>query len=206
MMTQKKIGFALLTSFVAIGLLTTGCGGGQKPPAETAASADEAPPGGPPEKGLSGSVSPKLSGGEAIVPKAAKRAISDDDRADFDKVNARYQAAKKAGKVEDDCSSLSNAFGKVADSSPGILEARFNQGAVLQECGREDDAVRIWEQMPKYGPAITNIGFVAWRKGDTSRAESLFNKAVEIDPLHTIEARNNLAQLLRDKARRRLRR
>jgi len=201
MTIQKKTGFALLTPFLAIGLLS-GCGGSQKPSAETAASSDEAPPGAPPEKGLSGSVSPKLSGGEAIVPKAAKRAISDDDRADFDKVNARYQAAKKAGKVEDDCSSLSSSFGKLADSSPGLLEARFNQGAVLQECGREDDAVRIWEQMPKYGPAITNIGFVAWRKGDTGRAESLFNKAVEIDPLHTIEARNNLAQLLRDKARR----
>ena len=85
---------------------------------------------------------------------------------------------------------------------PSLVEARFNQGAVLQECGQEDNAVRIWEKMPKYGPAITNLGYVAWRKGDTGRAESMFNRAVEVDPLHTIEARNNIAQLLRDRARR----
>ena len=130
-----------------------------------------------------------------------QRDISEDDRGQFEKVLARYQAARKEGKVADQCDSLSSGFGKVADSSPGLAEARFNQGAVLQECGQEDDAVRIWEKMPKYGPAITNLGFVAWRKGDTGRAESLFNRAVEVDPLHTIEARNNLAQLLRDRAR-----
>src|SRR5204863_4181767 len=31
--------------------------------------------------------------------------------------------------------------------------------------------------------------------------ESLFNRAIEADPLHTVEARNNMAQILRDKAR-----
>jgi len=81
-------------------------------------------------------------------------------------------------------------------------QARFNQGAVLASCGREDDAIRIWESMPKYGPAITNIGFQAWKNNDIARAESLFNRAITDDPLHTVEARNNLAQILRDKARR----
>src|SRR5262249_25871313 len=33
-------------------------------------------------------------------------------------------------------------------------------------------------------------------------AESTFQHAVQVDPLHTVEARNNLAQILRDKARR----
>ena len=32
------------------------------------------------------------------------------------------------------------------------------------------------------------------------RAESLFSRAIDEDPLHTVEARNNLAQILRDKA------
>ncbi len=202
MMTVKKSSLALVTSFLAGGLLA-GCGGTQTPSAESAGSAGEEVKEGVPEKGLAGAASPKLSGGgDQLIPKAAKRDISDDDRAEFQKVLARYLAARKAGKVEDDCSSLARSFSKLADSSPGLLEARFNQGAVLQECDKEDDAVRIWENMPKYGPAITNLGYVAWRKGDTSRAESLFNRAVETDPLHTIEARNNLAQLLRDKARR----
>jgi len=205
MMSVNKRNLALispLSAFLAVGLLA-GCGGTQTPPAENAASgSEEVKDNAVPEKGLSGSAAPKLAGGEAIVPKAAKRSISDEDRAEFEKVLARYTAARKAGKVDGECDSLSRAFSKLADSSPGLVEARFNQGAVLQECGREDEAVRIWETMPKYGPAITNLGYVAWRKGDTARAESTFNRAVEVDPLHTIEARNNLAQMLRDKARR----
>jgi len=183
----------------ALALLLSGlwaCGGTQKPESSTAASATEEGEGG----GLSGKS--KLKGGEQLVPKVAKREISTDDRADFDKVLARYQAAKKAGKVGDQCESLADGFAKVAESSPTILEAKFNQGAVLQECGSEDEAVRIWETQPKYGPAITNLGYVAWRKGDVGKAESMFLRAVEVDPLHTIEARNNLAQILRDKARR----
>jgi len=201
MMTQNKTRLSFLAAFGVAGILA-GCAGSQPAPENAGSAGDEAPAGGVPEKGLSGSASPKLSGGEQIIPKVAKRDISADDRADFEKIMGRYQAARKAGKVDGECESLSSSFAKLAESSPSLLEARFNQGAVLQECGQEDDAVRIWEKMPKYGPAITNLGYVAWRKGDTSRAESLFNRAVEIDPLHTIEARNNMAQLLRDKARR----
>jgi tetratricopeptide (TPR) repeat protein len=187
---------ALLVLVSGAGVLSA-CGGAQKP--EPNSAGDE---GGKAEGGGGLAGKSKLSGGEQLVPKVAKREISTDDRADFDKVLARYQAAKKAGKVADQCESLAEAFGQVAESSPGILEARFNQGAVLEECGNEDEAVRIWEKQPKYGPAITNLGYVAWRKGDVGRAESLFSRAVEVDPLHTIEARNNLAQILRDKARR----
>ena len=193
-MTRRTNGFGLVALLCGAGLLSA-CGGSQKPAAETAATSEEAE--GP---GLAGKS--KMSGGEQLVTKVAKREISDDDRADFEKVLAKYQAARKAGKVADQCESLSEAFGKIADSSPTLVEARFNQGAVLQECGNEGDAVRIWEKLPKYGPAITNLGYVAWRKGDTGAAESKFNRAVEVDPLHTIEARNNIAQLLRDKARR----
>ncbi len=178
---------------LAAACLLAGCGETQKPAAETAASEEKA-------TGLSGQS--KLKNGEQLIPKVAKRDISEDDRADFEKVLARYMSARKDGKVADQCDNLSSGFGKVADASPTLMEARFNQGAVLQECGQEDDAVRIWEKMPKYGPAITNLGYVAWRKGDTGRAESMFSRAVEVDPLHTIEARNNLAQLLRDRARR----
>ncbi len=196
MIIQKTSWFALTA---VSGLWLAGCGGTQTPGAETAASEG----GGKPESGLSGASSSKIStaGAEQLV-KVKKRDISEEDRAEFEKVMARYQAARKGGKVGDQCDSLSSSFGKVADSSPNLVEARFNQGAVLQECGQEDDAVRIWEKMPKYGPAITNLGYVAWRKGDTGRAESMFSRAVEVDPLHTIEARNNIAQLLRDRARR----
>ncbi len=152
------------------------------------------------EDGLLGENKPNAA---EIIPKEQKRQISADARADFEKAAKQYAAAKKSGGSlsGSECRSVASAFKNAADENPSLLEARFNQGAVLQECGNEDDAVKIWEGM-KYGPAIANLGYVAWKNGDTNKAESLFSKAIEVDPLHTVEARNNLAQILRDKARR----
>jgi len=144
---------------------------------------------------------PAKANPEAYVPVIKKREISEDARADFDKAVKRYAEARKSGTLASECESLASAFGGAADANPGLVEARFNQGAVLQECGKESEALRVWERMTKYGPAIANLGYIAYRKGDMSQAESLFTRAIEVDPLHTIEARNNLAQLLRDKAR-----
>jgi tetratricopeptide (TPR) repeat protein len=139
-------------------------------------------------------------GAAEIIPKEKKRQLSADAKADFDKAMERYQSAKKSGGLSSsECRSVAGAFKDAADENPALLEARFNQGAVLAECGQEDDAAKIWEGM-KYGPATANLGYLAWKSGDTARAESLFTKAIESDPLHTVEARNNLAQILRDKA------
>jgi Tfp pilus assembly protein PilF len=139
---------------------------------------------------------------EQIIPKEKKRNISADARADFEKAMKRYQEAKKEdGLSKSECSSVADAFKSVAQDNPGLTEARFNQGAVLYECGRDDEAARIWEGM-KYGPAITNLGYIAWKNNERDRAESLFKRAIDEDPLHSVEARNNMAQIQRDKARR----
>src|SRR6266498_891780 len=138
---------------------------------------------------------------EQIIPNEKKRNISADARADFEKAMKRYQDARKEdGLSRSECSSVSDAFKRVADDNPGLVEARYNQGAVLYECGRDDEAARIWDGL-KYGPAITNLGYIAWKNNEPGRAESLFKKAIDEDPLHTVEARNNLAQIQRDKAR-----
>src|SRR3982751_3203272 len=138
---------------------------------------------------------------EQIIPKEKKRNISADARADFEKAMKRYQDARKEdGLSRSECSSVSDAFKRVADDNPGLVEARFNQGAVLYECGRDDEAARIWDGL-KYGPAITNLGYIAWKNNEAGRAESLFKRAIDEDPLHSVEARNNMAQILRDKAR-----
>src|SRR5436190_3316441 len=137
---------------------------------------------------------------EQIIPKEKKRNISADARADFEKAMQRYQAAKKGdGLSSSECSSVADAFKRVADDNAGLVEARFNQGAVLYECGRADEAARIWEGL-KYGPAMTNLGYIAWKNNEPGRAESLFNQAIKDDPLHSVEARNNVAQILRDRA------
>jgi len=142
------------------------------------------------------------AGADQLIPKEKKRAITADQRADFEKAMKRYLEARGDGTISrSECSSVSDAFKRVADDNPGLLEARFNQGAVLYECGRDDEAARIWEGL-KYGPAITNLGYIAWKNNEPGRAESQFQKAISDDPLHSVEARNNIAQILRDKARR----
>jgi tetratricopeptide (TPR) repeat protein len=161
-----------------------------------------APPPPPPKSGgdLLGESKP---GAEQIIPKEKKRDITADQKADFAAAMKRYLDAKKSGGLSaGECSSVSESFRAAAEANPKVPEARFNQAAVLEECGQEAEAIRIWEGMPKYGPAMANLGYVAWKHGDVSKAESLFTRAIDTDPLHTAEARNNLAQILRDKARR----
>jgi Flp pilus assembly protein TadD len=198
MNTSKQIGRTLLTTFLGVTLVA--CASSGTPKSKTAGTEnDEAKD----MAGAEGTEHATISNKNAdqLIPKEKKRNISEDARADFAKAMQRYDSAKKSGGISgSECSSVSDAFKRVADDNPGLLEARFNQGAVLAECGREDDAARIWKGL-KYGPAISNLGYMAWKRNDTSEAESLFARAIADDPLHTVEARNNMAQILRDKAR-----
>ena len=188
----------LMACALAAGLLV-GCAGSTKT-TKTAGSATE----GEDTGSMAGATERETiskAGAEQIIPKEKKRNISADQRADFDKAMKRYADARKDGAVSGgECSGVSDAFKRVADDNPGLMEARFNQGAVLYECGREDEAARVWNGL-KYGPAITNLGYIAWKNNETGRAESLFTSAIKDDPLHSVEARNNIAQILRDRAR-----
>ena len=180
---------------VCLGLALGGCatGGGTKSAKEPL----------PDEFGCAATERETISkaGADQLIPKEKKRAITADQRADFEKAMKRYLEDRGDGTISrSECSSVSDAFKRVADDNPGLLEARFNQGAVLYECGRDDEAARIWEGL-KYGPAITNLGYIAWKNNEPGRAESQFKKAIDDDPLHSVEARNNIAQILRDKAR-----
>jgi tetratricopeptide (TPR) repeat protein len=195
---QKGLVLALGLVLGGASLAAIGCGGEQKPKSRTPAT--EAGEDTGTMEGASDHETISKAGAADLIPKEKKRAISEDARADFEKAMQRYQAARKGGSLASDCDSVSNAFKKVAEANPTLVEARFNQGAVLAECGRQEDAARIWQGL-KYGPAIANLGYLAWKRGNTSEAESLFNRAIETDPLHSVEARNNLAQILRDKAR-----
>jgi tetratricopeptide (TPR) repeat protein len=187
---------------LTLAFATIGCGSSPPPKSKNAGTVDND------ETGTMGGEEPtekqtiNKAGAADLIPKEKKRALTEDQRADFEKAMQRYASAKKSGGLSgSECSSVSDAFKSVADSNPGLLEARFDQGAVLAECGRDEDADRIWRGMTNYGPAITNLGFAAWKRGEKGEAESDFNKAIQVDPLHTVEALNNLAQILRDKAR-----
>ena len=98
--------------------------------------------------------------------------MSADARADFEKAMRRYGAAKKSGGHSAmECDSVSDAFKKVADENPGLLEARFNQGAVLAGVrARGRRRAKSGRGMVKYGPAIANSA--TWPGSGASRNEA----------------------------------
>src|SRR5690349_20535968 len=135
----------ILASGLALSLAA--CGGTAPPPkAKTVVENDQVIGGGDTETGLGGG-GDKVNA-EQSVPKAKKREISTDQRAEFDKAMARYQSAKKSGGLSGgECNSVAESFKNAAEGTPVLLEALFNAGAVLEECGHEDEAAKIWQGM-----------------------------------------------------------
>ncbi len=192
----------------ALGLLLGGCAG-----SKGAEKQGRTPL--PDEEGEGWQPGEKTSGGSAdigaadipITKKKSGRQVTEDVKADFEKAAADYQTAKKNGPLSpSDCSSLASTFKKLADKNPVLLEARNNEATIYFECGRKDEAISIWNRLANdskpYAPALANLGYLAWQSGNKANAESLFNRAVQADPLGgSIFARVNLAQIMREQAR-----
>jgi Tfp pilus assembly protein PilF len=132
--------------------------------------------------------------------------ISEDQRADFEKAVGVYQKLKRGGALKgSDCDEAASAFRRVADNHPTMLIARHNEASVLMECGQKDQAARIEQELARknYAPALANLGYAAMISGDSAQAESYFTRSIQADPqIASIAARINLAQILREKARR----
>jgi Flp pilus assembly protein TadD len=206
--------WSLKTLFAAsaLALLAAGCASSKSAEKKAALPDEEeawAPGDGP--KPAATSTAASANSGPADIPltkkKLSGRQVTDDQKADFEKAAADYQKAKKGGTLNPgDCSSLANAFKKLADKVPSLLEARNNEATIYLECGRKDEAVSIWNSMANgakpYAPALANLGYLAWQSGNKANAESMFNKSVQADPLvGSIFARINLAQIMREQAR-----
>lgn len=76
----------------------------------------------------------------------------------------------------------------------------FVEGLALEaQAGREDEAVACYRQAlaadPGLAAAHTNLGGLAYRRGDREAARAAFDKALAMDPEQS-EARFNLANLL----------
>jgi Flp pilus assembly protein TadD len=195
----------------ALGLLVGGCASGQagqKPAKAPLPDEDENwKPGEKTESPVGGGKSLEVGPEIPLAQKKSNRQVSEDVKADFEKVAADYQTAKKAGQLSpSDCGSLASSFKKLADKNPSLLEARNNEATIYFECGHKDQAISIWNSLANgakpYAPALANLGFLAWQGGNKANAESLFNRAVQADPLGgSIFARINLAQIMREQAR-----
>jgi len=143
---------------------------------------------------------------DVFKAKPQEARVSDDQRADFEKAVAVYQKLKRSGSLKGgDCDEAASAFRRVADDNPTMLIARHNEAAVYMECGRSNDAARISDDLARknYAPALANLGYAAARSGQSAEAESYFTRSIAADPqVASISARINLAQILRDRARR----
>ncbi|MDZ4696944.1 MAG: tetratricopeptide repeat protein [Deltaproteobacteria bacterium] len=180
---------------VSMGLLLAGCGGPQKRKDDGLSEGGDVDSSGAP-------VDPM-----AVLAQKEKpvRAVSEEERESFAKAAAIYLDVSKDGALSaSDCNKAAEAFGDAADDNPKLNEARYNQARVLLECGRQNEAMEIFKKLAS-GPtpnarAVTNLGVAAWQRGDRAEAERMFIKAIELDPnINSAEARNNLAQILRDR-------
>jgi Flp pilus assembly protein TadD len=180
-----------------------GCAGTQKLGQTSGTEASDDLPDGP-SAVATNAVDP-LAAGTSKAAATDKRNITDEARKDFDAALDKWDKARREGNAASECSSVAGDFKDIADDYPDLIEARGNQAAVLHECGRDAEARKIWEQLAarNYAPALAQMGYVAWKGGDQSRAETLFNRAIEADKgVGSVAARLNLAQILRERARR----
>lgn len=147
-----------------------------------------------------GSETPGGPAGAAIDPAKA----SAEAKKDFRAAAAKYESAKSDGNLSTgECESVANAFQKVyKEHGKQMAIAKFNAGAVWEECGNIEKAKSIYtaltKEVPKYDLSYNNLGVLAWNSGNEVRALEYFKKAVKVNP-KTRAPRNNLAAALRNK-------
>lgn len=134
---------------------------------------------------------------------ASKAEVPDEQaKAQFAEVYADYEKAKADGLSGGECESLAKKFDEVYEGNKkSMLVARFNVGALWEECGDLEKATKVYQELgdKKFHLALNNLGVIAWNKGDTKKALELFKQSVEADAKQAFWARNNLAAAHRDR-------
>jgi Tfp pilus assembly protein PilF len=146
----------------------------------------------------------KTTGPDKPLADAANAEIPDEQaKAQFAEVYAKYTKAKSDGSLSAaECESLAKDFNEVYEGNKkSMLVARYNVGALWEECGDMEKATKIYEELGKvnFHLALNQLGVIAWNKGDTKKALELFSKSVEADKKQAFAARNNLAAAHRDR-------
>lgn len=124
-------------------------------------------------------------------------------KAQFAEAWAAYEKAKSDGSLsQGECESVAKKFNEVYKSNKrSMLIARYNVGALWEECGDMDKATKVYKELAdkKFHYAFNALGVIASNKGDSKEALSLFQKSVDADPKQAFAARNNLAAAHRDR-------
>jgi len=135
------------------------------------------------------------------IPKKPARKVSKEAKKDFAAAVEKYEAAKKSGINRSNCGALANTFAELYQDHPKLVEAKFNEGVIWEECNDVKKAMQVYEAImrkhPSFGPAINNIGQIYFTRGNVNQAVSYFKRAAQAK---TSEAYSNLAVLQRNRA------
>ena len=160
-----------IVEVAALGFVLTalGCGGSQKRPPNTATnqpSATTKVPASPPTK---------------AIGEQEERSVSRDAHQSFEDAIAAYKKTTATGLNESNCMSVADQFAEVFKDHPKVVEAKYNQAVVLDECGKTSDAERIYKEIiadhPKHGPSLNNLGELMLRQKNEAMAHSYFKRA-----------------------------
>lgn len=134
---------------------------------------------------------------------ASKAEVPDEQaKAQFAEVFAKYQSAKADGLSGGECETIAKQFDEVYETNKkSMLVARFNVGALWEECGDMEKATKVYDELAgkNFHLAFNNLGVIAWNKGDHKKALDLFKKSVDADKKQAFWARNNMAAAHRDR-------
>lgn len=143
-----------------------------------------------------------VGGGDGTAAAMApKRKISGEAKAEFNKAIKAYKQAEKTGINKSNCESLASEFADLYESFPKLLEAKFNEGVVWEECGELAKAEQAYQQLlgkhPQFGPALNNLGQIFFSKGQVSQAVTYFTRSAD---QKNSEGYANLAMIQRNRA------
>ena len=110
-----------------------------------------------------------------------------------------YNEANAAGWTKDRCGAVATTFADIAKKFDELPLARFMAGRAHENCGDDKNARAQYElalrSNPRHARALSNLGGIAFRAGDTAEAKKLWQKAID-ENSKLLAARNNLAWLL----------
>ena len=144
---------------------------------------------------IAGDAPPPPGGASKTIDRTVTRAVEKD----FAAAVANYNSKAKSGWNEQSCRDASDEFKSIVSSNSKMIEARYNSGLSLQNCGMNKAAEGEYQAALKINPghaeSLSNLGEIYFRGGNESRAKQYWEKAVSADG-KIVAARNNLAWLM----------
>jgi tetratricopeptide (TPR) repeat protein len=134
-----------------------------------------------------------------VVRSSSGATVSKEAEADWKEATAAFDAADKAGWNPGSCESVAESFRDANKEQGGkFAEAIYMAGLVAGRCGKQDDALKAYNQAlqidPKLCGARVGLGIDHFNQGREQQAFSTFEQAVRSDARCT-EGYVNLAMM-----------